>query len=105
MSTKTDSGADTTAPSLDTMIVRTPGTIGGKPRIAGTRIGVHRLAGWWKMGLTEDEIHDRVPSLTMAEIFVGLAYYQLHREEIEGYLDDEEQAAQSLLKRKRPTRA
>jgi uncharacterized protein (DUF433 family) len=74
---------------IGNLIARTPGILGGKPCIEGHRIGVHRIAGWWKLGLTIEEIGERLPTLAPAEIHVALAYYHLHREEIEGYLEAE----------------
>jgi uncharacterized protein (DUF433 family) len=71
------------------MISRTPGILGGKSCIEGHRVGVHRIAGWWKLGLTIEEIGERLPTLAPAGIHVALAYYHLHREEIEGYLEEE----------------
>ena len=43
---------------IGNLIARTPGILGGKPCIEGHRIGVHRIAGWWKLGLTIEEIED-----------------------------------------------
>jgi uncharacterized protein (DUF433 family) len=77
------------ATELGLMIVQTPGVIGGKPRIKGHRVGVHRVAGWWKLGLTVEEIGERLSTLTPAEIHAALAYYHLHHDEIEGCLDEE----------------
>lgn len=81
--------AEPPATELDAMISRTPGVLSGKPCVRGHRIGIHRVAGWWKMGLSIEEIGERLSSLTPAEIHVALAYYHLHRQEIEGYLDEE----------------
>ncbi len=88
--------AETTPVELDAMITRTPGILGGKPCVRGHRIGVHRVAGWWKLGLTIEEIGERLSTLTPAEIHVALAYYHLHRQEIEGYLEDERAVCRSL---------
>src|SRR5437762_13517627 len=90
------------ATELDFMITRTPGILGGKPCLRGHRIGIHRVAGWCKLGLTTEEIGERLSTLTPAEIHVALAYYHLHREEIERHLD-EERAACRELERKPPT--
>jgi uncharacterized protein (DUF433 family) len=81
--------AEIPATELGSMIVRTPGVLGGKPRLQGHRVGVHRVAGWWKLGLSVEEIGERLTTLTPAEIHSALAYYHLHREEIEGYLEEE----------------
>ena len=77
------------ATTLGEMIVRTPGVLGGKPCLQGHRVGVHRVAGWWKLGLSVEEIGERLSTLTPAEIHAALAYYHLNREEIESYLEEE----------------
>jgi uncharacterized protein (DUF433 family) len=81
--------ADTPANELDSLIVRTPGTLGGRPRIRGHRVGVHRIAGWWQLGLSIEEIAEKQATLGPAEIHAALAYYHLHRAEIDGYLAEE----------------
>ena len=88
--------ADTSATELNAMIVRSPGTLGGKPCLKGHRVDVHRVAGWWKQGLSVEEIGERLSTLSPAEIHVALAYYHLHREEIEGYHEEERDACRSL---------
>src|SRR5437667_5449261 len=87
---------ETPTTELGSMIVRTPGVIGGKPHIRGHRVGVHRVAAWWKAGLSIEEIGERLSTLSPAEIHAALAYYHLHREEIEGYLEEERAACRSL---------
>jgi len=96
--------AETPATELGAMIVQTPGVLGGKPRIKGHRIAVHRVAGWWKSGLTIEEIGERLSALAPAEIHAALAYYHLHREEIESCLEDERAVCQSH-ERERSTQA
>lgn len=80
------------ATSLDSLIVRTPGVAGGKPCLRGHRVPVHRIAGWWRLGFSVEEIVEKHPSLAPAEIHAALAYYHLHRAEIEGYLAEERAA-------------
>ena len=94
--------AERSATELDSMIIRTPGILGGKPRVRGHRIGVHRVAGWWKLGLTIEEIGERLSTLTPAEIHVALAYYHLHQQEIEDYLEDERAVCRSLERKPPP---
>lgn len=88
--------AETAATELGAMIVRSPEILGGKPHISGHRVGVHRVAGWWKMGLSMEEIGERLSTLKPAELHAALAYYHLHREEIDGYLQEERDACRSL---------
>jgi len=33
--------------------------IGGKPCVRGHRVPVHRIAGWWRLGLTVEEIAEK----------------------------------------------
>src|SRR6266700_611783 len=84
------------ATELATMIVRTPDIIGGKPRIKGHRVGVHRVAGWWKQGLSIEGIGERLSSLSPAEVFAALAYYHLNKADIDGYLEEERAVCRSL---------
>lgn len=74
---------------LNSLIVSTPGVVGGKPRIRGHRVPVHRIAGWWQLGLSVEEITEKHPSLTPAEIHAALAYYHLNRAQIERYLAED----------------
>lgn len=91
--------AEKPATDLGSMIASTPGIIGGKPHIRGHRVGVHRVAGWWKAGLSIEEIGERLSTLNPAEIHAALAYYHLHREEIERYLQEEHAICRSLEKK------
>lgn len=57
----------------------TPGTCGGKPRIAGHRIRVQDIVVWHeRLGLCPDEIVRRHPSITLSDIYAALAYYHDH---------------------------
>jgi uncharacterized protein (DUF433 family) len=75
--------------TLGSLIVCTPRVAGGKPCIRGHRVPVHRIAGWWRLGLAIEAIAEKHPSLSPAEIHAALAYYHLNRAEIEGYLAEE----------------
>ncbi len=62
----------------------TPGTGGGKPRIAGHRIRVMDIVLWHnKLGWSPDEIVSQVPELTLADVYAALTYYWDHKKEIE----------------------
>jgi uncharacterized protein (DUF433 family) len=56
------------AANLGSLIVSTPGVVGGKPCVRGHRVPVHRIAGRWRPGLTVEEIAEKHPSLAPAEI-------------------------------------
>jgi uncharacterized protein (DUF433 family) len=87
------------AEELGAMIVRSPDMLNGKPRIRGHRVGVHRVAAWWKLGLSIEEIGERLSTLAPAEIHAALAYFHLHRAEIDGYLQEDREACRRLEQR------
>jgi uncharacterized protein (DUF433 family) len=61
----------------------TPGTCGGKPRIAGHRIRVQDIVIWQEQGRSADEIVADFPQLSLADVYSALAYYHDHREQID----------------------
>ena len=78
---------------IGTLIDRDPGIRGRRPKIAGTGLTVRRIVGWYKMGMTPEEIALEYPHLTLAKVHAALAYYHANREEIEADIAAEEAAA------------
>ncbi len=78
--------------TLDAMLVKTPGICGGKLRIDGTRITVHRIVVLYKKGQSPEEIAQTYPHLSLGQIYTALAYYHSNRDQIESELaaDDAE---------------
>ena len=74
---------------IGTLIVRAPNICGDRPRIAGTRITVGRIATLWKQGLTPEEIADNWGYLSMAQVYAALTYYHANRQEIEQVLQQD----------------
>ena len=94
MSEKSDTSSTVV---VDSHIEITPGTCGGKPRIAGHRIRVEDIVVWYeRMGLSADEIVSRYPQLTLAEVYAALAYYHDHREEIDGQMEADEKLVEEM---------
>jgi uncharacterized protein (DUF433 family) len=81
---------------IGTLIVRTPDVRGGRPRIAGTGVTVQRIVGWYRLGLTPEEIAGRVGHLTLAQVHAALAYYHANRDEIEAAIHAEQVEADRL---------
>ena len=79
-----------TATDIGTFIVRTPEIRGGRPRIAGTGVTVRRIVGWYKLGLSPEDIADRIGHLSPAQVYAALTYYHANREEIEADIAAEE---------------
>jgi len=72
-----------TLTDISTMIVRTPGTCGGRPRIAGSRITVQFVVNEIEAGVTPEEIIEDKPHLTLAGIYTALAYYYANKAAID----------------------
>ena len=65
-------------------IAITPGTCGGKPRIAGHRIRVQDVAIWYEeMNLSPQAIVDRYPTITLSDVHAALAYYYDNQQAIQ----------------------
>lgn len=80
-------------------IEQTPGTCGGKPRIAGTRIKVSLIATLSERNrMTPDEIVEAYPHLTLAQVHSALAYYWEHRDEIQQEIRQEQSFVEALQK-------
>lgn len=81
---------------IGSLIIRTPEIRGGRPRIAGTGMTVQRIVGWYKLGLSPEEIATQIPHLTLAQVYAALAYYHANSEEIETALMEEDREAEDL---------
>src|SRR4051794_31115620 len=58
------------------MIIRNSEILEGKPYLAGTRMGVHTIVGYWRTyGGDVDRILREFPHLTRAQIDAALVFY------------------------------
>jgi uncharacterized protein (DUF433 family) len=78
---------------IGTLIDSEPNVRGGRPKIAGTGTTVSRVARWYKMGMTPEEIVLEYPHLTLAQVHAALAYYHANRDEIERDITADDAAA------------
>jgi uncharacterized protein (DUF433 family) len=91
MEHQTASSEPQKVPSIAEHIVSTPGTCGGKPRIAGTRIRVQDIYVWYELqGQSVDEIVTSFPHLSMTAVYAALAYFWDHQEKILQDIADDE---------------
>lgn len=72
--------------TLDAMLTRSADVCGGRIRLAGTRITVHRIATLYKQGQSPEEIAQTYPHLSLGQVYAALAYYHARRAEIESEL-------------------
>jgi uncharacterized protein (DUF433 family) len=81
---------------IGSLIDRDPAIRAGRPKIAGTGVTVMRVAAWYKMGLTPEEIATQYGHLRLAQVHAALAYYHANTEEIEADLAEEEAFAEMV---------
>jgi uncharacterized protein (DUF433 family) len=86
-------------PSIREHIVITPGTCGGKPRIAGHRIKVQQIViDHYRLGISLDDIVAQHSGVTLADVHAALAYYHDHREQIDTDINEGERLYEELKK-------
>jgi uncharacterized protein (DUF433 family) len=83
---------------IGSYIVRTPGTVGGRPRIDGTRVTVQAIAVCYKQGDSPEEIAFRYGYLSAAQVYAALAYYHANRDEIEAGIAAEAELYEQMVR-------
>lgn len=73
-------------------IEHAPDVCGGDARIRATRYTVQGLVEWKRMGLSDEQILEHHPDLTLDDLRVAWWYYENHKDEIEQALREEEEA-------------
>lgn len=68
-------------------IVTDEDILGGEPIIADTRTPVRAIVETWRRGVPPEEIPERLPHLTLAQVFDALSYYSDHRDEINAHIE------------------
>jgi len=81
---------------INNLLVSSPEIRHGRPRIAGTGITVHRIAIWYRLGNSPEEIARRYGHLSVAQVYAALAYYHANQVEIETDLAADEAEANRL---------
>jgi uncharacterized protein (DUF433 family) len=87
--------------TLDALLVETPEVCGGRIRIDGTRITVHRIATLYKQGQTPEDIAETYPHLSLGQIYAALAFYHANQEQIESELAELDSEYEQLKRRNR----
>ena len=72
-----------TVTDIGKLITQSPGICGGRVRVAGTGVSVRRIAIWYKLGHTPEEIATQIPHLTLAQVHAALTYYHANRDEMD----------------------
>jgi uncharacterized protein (DUF433 family) len=86
----------TSEPIAVSHIVATPGTCGGAPRIADTRIRVSQIVVMTEQGMSADEILRSLPHLTLGQVYAALSYYHDHQAAIDQEIRETEEEFRRL---------
>ncbi len=89
---------------IGTLIVHSPDIRGGRARIAGTGVTVHRIVTWYKLGLSPEEIAARVGHLSLARVYAALSYYHANQASVENELAADHDEAERLEREHRDDR-
>jgi uncharacterized protein (DUF433 family) len=76
----------------------------GRPCISGTGVSVRRVIGWYKMGLSPEEIADKFGHLSLAQVHAAITYYHANCDEMEREMHLEEAEEQRLYSEYRATK-
>ena len=79
-------------PEIGTLIEQSPEIRGGRPRIAGTGVTVRRIVGWYKQGLTPEQIVAEIPHVNLAQVYAALTYYHSNAAEIDADIAQQAEA-------------
>lgn len=81
---------------LDRFIEQTPGTRGGQPRIAGTRITVADIKMMYlSLGQSLEEIAATY-DLPLSAVYAAMAYYYDHQSEIDRVIADDQAYVEAM---------
>ena len=63
-----------------------------RPRIAETGVTVQRVVRWYRLGLTPEEIADRIGHLSLTQVHAAQSYYHANRQQTDAEIvaDDRE---------------
>lgn len=92
------------AVDIGSMIVSTPGVRGGRPRIVGAGIAVHRIVRYVQMGWTIEDLLRSAPRLDRAQIHAALAYYYANKAEMDRSMAEDDEIEAQLMEEHTGTR-
>jgi uncharacterized protein (DUF433 family) len=71
-------------------IVKTPGTCGGRARLAGKRIPVSSVYRWFLRGCDPEDILEKFDGVVLAEIYAAISYALANLKEISAEIERED---------------
>jgi uncharacterized protein (DUF433 family) len=88
--------ATAAAVEIGSLIEIDPEIRAGRPCLAGTGVSVHRVVGWYKLGLTPEEIAERIGHLSLAQVHAALTYYHANQGQIDAEIAADDAEAEAL---------
>ena len=68
----------------------------GVIRVAGTRVTLDTLLGFYQQGYTAERLHEGFPGVPLADVYATIAYYLRHRESVDQYLEENERKVERI---------
>jgi len=84
------------------LIVKTPGTCGGRARLSGKRIPVSSIYRWFLRGCDPEDILEKYDGVALAEIYAAISYALANLEEITGEIETEDRISSEASGARRP---
>jgi uncharacterized protein (DUF433 family) len=84
---------------IGTLIVSTPGVVGGSPRIAGTRISVKHIAWLYNEGFTPEQMLEQFPTIDLRGAYAAITYYIANKQAIDQDMADEDAFVEEWIRR------
>jgi uncharacterized protein (DUF433 family) len=81
---------------LSTLLESKEGVLGGRLCLRGTRISVHNVGGYYREGITAEEMAANNPDLSPALFHAAVAYYLANQERIDAEIDEDERHGRAL---------
>lgn len=61
--------------------------LGGEPIIKNTRTPVRAIVEIWRLGTPPEDIPNRLPHISLAQVFDALSYYSDHKQDIHLHIE------------------
>ena len=87
------------------LITKTPGTCGGRARLAGRRIPVSSVYRCFLRRCAPEDILGRFEDVALAEIYAAISYALANREEITNEIESEDRLGSEASHVVEPTRS
>jgi uncharacterized protein (DUF433 family) len=80
------------------LIVKTPGTCGGRARLAGRGIPVSSVYRWFLRGCAPEDILGKYDGILLAEIYAAISYALANLDEITAEIAQEDRLSAKVVR-------